>query len=225
MTRLAVAVMCRVPHGGGGKSRLREHLDARFVEELQAAMLDDTFASLETTHAADKIAFVAPSRDFAAAEAMARYLPPGWSAVEQEGADLGARILHALRCSFDLGAARVVVTGADAPLLSLPHGELLTLAEDEALVVPTDDGGYAAIGLARPEPSLFVDMPWSTSAVMAETRRRATACGLRVRELPRTFDIDEPADVERLRAELARRPSLVLARAPATASLLSQARA
>lgn len=221
MSRLAVAVMCRVPHGGGGKSRLREHLDARFVEELQAAMLADTFASLENTHATDRIAFVAPLPPLVATDAMAPYLPPGWSVVAQEGADLGARILHALRCSFDRGAARVVVTGADAPLLSLPREELLGLADDDALVVPTDDGGYAAIGLARPEPSLFVDMPWSTSAVMAETRRRATACGLRVRELPRIFDIDEPADVERLRAELARSPS----RAPATASLLLDASA
>lgn len=218
MTRLAIAVMCRVPHGGGGKSRLREHLDAGFVEELQAAMLADTFASLAATRASDKIAFVAPSRDIAAPEAIARYVPPGWSVVEQEGVDLGARILHALRCSFDRGAARVVVSGADAPLLSLPHDELLGLADDEALVVPTDDGGYAAIGLARAEPALFVDMPWSTSAVMAETRRRAIACGLRVRELPRIFDIDEPADVERLRRELAQSPS----QAPATAKLLSR---
>lgn len=219
MSRLAVAVMCRVPHGGGGKSRLREHLDARFVEELQAAMLADTFASLENTHATDRIAFVAPSPAFDAVQALARYVPSGWTVVEQHGPDLGARILHALRWSSERGAARVVVTGADAPLLSLPPEELSTLAEDEALVVPTDDGGYAAIGLARPEPSLFVDMPWSTSAVMGETRRRAAACGLRVRELPRIFDIDEPADVERLRGELARDPS----RAPTTAALLSRA--
>jgi uncharacterized protein len=46
---------------------------------------------------------------------------------------------------------------------------------------------------------LFAHMPWGTGTVMAETRRRAAALGLAVRELAPLWDVDLPADLDRLR--------------------------
>jgi glycosyltransferase A (GT-A) superfamily protein (DUF2064 family) len=42
----------------------------------------------------------------------------------------------------------------------------------------------------------------STSAVLAQTRDEIAAAGLRLHLLPQSFDVDEIADVERLRQEL-----------------------
>jgi hypothetical protein len=48
-------------------------------------------------------------------------------------------------------------------------------------------------------PRLFSDMKWSTPEVMTETRRRLAALGLTWKELPRLWDVDTPADLDRLR--------------------------
>ena len=67
-----------------------------------------------------------------------------------------------------------------------------------------DDGGYGLIGMQRAQPALFSDMSWSTASVMAETRRRLARLGLSWREPARLWDVDVPADLERLqRAGLA----------------------
>jgi glycosyltransferase A (GT-A) superfamily protein (DUF2064 family) len=44
-------------------------------------------------------------------------------------------------------------------------------------------------------------MPWSTVAVMAETRRRLRQLGLAWRELARLWDVDVPEDLDRLRRD------------------------
>ena len=67
---------------------------------------------------------------------------------------------------------------------------------------PSDDGGYYLIGVRRLYPELFGNMPWSTPQVYNETLRRAAESGLRVGSLPAWYDVDTPADFERLRAEM-----------------------
>src|SRR5207249_2034146 len=57
---------------------------------------------------------------------------------------------------------------------------------------------------AGPAPGLFAGIAWSTAGVLAATRARAAAAGLAVHLLPPGFDVDEVADLVRLRALLAR---------------------
>jgi glycosyltransferase A (GT-A) superfamily protein (DUF2064 family) len=61
-----------------------------------------------------------------------------------------------------------------------------------------EDGVYAAIALRRCAPELFSDMPWGTDGVMAETRLRLQRLGWRWTELEPVWDVDRPADFERL---------------------------
>ena len=68
---------------------------------------------------------------------------------------------------------------------------------------PSDDGGYYLIGVRRLYPELFDDMPWSTPQVYDETLKRTAESGLRVASLPAWYDVDTPAEFERLRAEMA----------------------
>ena len=65
---------------------------------------------------------------------------------------------------------------------------------------PTDDGGYAAVGLRRPQAGLFVDTVSDTADVMSQVRGRAHALGLRVRELETLWNVSVPADLARLDA-------------------------
>ncbi|HEY3234186.1 MAG TPA: DUF2064 domain-containing protein, partial [Polyangiaceae bacterium] len=96
-----------------------------------------------------------------------------------------------------------------------------TLADWEdpkrVLLGPCYDGGYYLIGLARVEVHVFDGIAWSTREVLAQTRARCRALGLSVHELPTTYDVDEPVDLEQLRAELGLHPE----RAPRTAVALN----
>ena len=67
-------------------------------------------------------------------------------------------------------------------------------------VIPAEDGGYVLIGLARPVASLFHDIAWGSDRVMAQSRERLRAAGVRWRELAPSWDVDRPEDLARLRA-------------------------
>jgi glycosyltransferase A (GT-A) superfamily protein (DUF2064 family) len=56
------------------------------------------------------------------------------------------------------------------------------------------------IGLKGWDARLFADIAWSTDQVMAATRERLAALDWRWLELPISWDIDRPADYERLAA-------------------------
>ena len=66
------------------------------------------------------------------------------------------------------------------------------------MFVPAEDGGYALIGLTRPQPRLFADIAWGSAQVMAQTRDRLRECNLRWRELETLWDVDRPEDYHRL---------------------------
>ncbi len=69
----------------------------------------------------------------------------------------------------------------------------------------------------RPQvPDLFTGVRWSTKYTLMDTLRRCEFAERRVAFLPMLDDVDEPADLERLRATLAASPHL----APHTAAVL-----
>jgi hypothetical protein len=96
----------------------------------------------------------------------------------------------------------VLLMGTDLPALTAAVLQQAARALEgaDAVFVPALDGGYGLFGLRRPVPSLFDDMVWSTPQVMADTRLRLAAAGLRHIELEPLADIDEPADLARLPA-------------------------
>lgn len=120
----------------------------------------------------------------------------------QAAGDLGARMHAAFDRTLRAGHY-VTLIGTDCPALTPRHfhraAEALARGSQAALV-PAEDGGYALIALAQNEASLFSDIPWSTDGVMAATRERLRALGWRWDELETLWDVDLPADYERLQA-------------------------
>jgi len=127
----------------------------------------------------------------------------------QKGGSLGERLIAVFSDCFDEAAGRpVCVIGGDAPhlppaLLAEAFGRLATGGTD-AVLGPSEDGGYYLVGLKSPQPELFRDIPWSTDAVLSETLARAADSRVAAALLPRWYDIDTPEDVARLRTDLAR---------------------
>ena len=193
---VAVAVLAKAPLPGFAKTRLVPVLGADSAAILQARLI----ARAATTACAAEIGpvtlWVTPDERHPALQDIAARLAV--TLARQPDGDLGARMLAAIE------AARtpVLVIGTDCPALSPDHlrkaADILRAGTD-AVVIPAEDGGYALIGLRTAEPALFSDMRWSMPSVMAETRRRLERLGMRWQEPVTLWDVDLPADLERLR--------------------------
>jgi uncharacterized protein len=190
---IAVAILAKAPLPGLAKTRLIPTLGAQGAAQLQARLIART---LKTACAAK----VGPVNLWAAPEeshfrALVGELPV--ELMRQADGDLGARMLVALAAQCP-----ALVIGTDCPALEPNHlrqaADALRAGKDAA-IIPAEDGGYVLIGLRRPEPALFADMPWGTNRVLAETRRRSEQLGLALHELAPLWDVDMPADLERLR--------------------------
>ncbi len=193
----AVIVMAKTPIPGFAKTRLIPAIGADRAAALAERLLHATVAQAVAAAIGPVDLCCAPDRS---QPAFARYLgSAGIELTNQGEGDLGARMARAFERSLR-GGRCVVMIGTDAPALdaALLARAARALSDADAVFVPAFDGGYALIGLRRAAPSLFADMPWSTSAVMARTRQRLAATSLTHIELPAVADIDEPADLVHL---------------------------
>jgi len=220
----ACIVMVKAPRAGAVKTRLVPPLS-----ESEAASLAESFAR-DTVEAARRVVprvlvAYAPADGRGALEAL--FEDEGLLWFEQRGEDLGARIESAASHAFALGLGPVVLVGTDSPTLpaSFVEAAVASLSNEESDVAlgPTEDGGYYLVGLRRFFRGLFRGVEWSTPRVYLQTARNAQSAGLRVRELPRWYDVDTPEDLRRLREELLS-DAEARARAPSTLRrLLAQA--
>src|SRR6266513_643569 len=70
----------------------------------------------------------------------------------------------------------------------------------DVVLSPAEDGGYALIGVRRVSWRLFDGIAWGESGVYAQMAERLRALGYRWRALCKVWDVDRPADLERLRS-------------------------
>ncbi len=105
---------------------------------------------------------------------------------------------------FAASGGPVLLAGSDSPDLPLRLVEeaIDHLQRSDVVIVPCRDGGYAIIGLRQPTTELFIDIPWSTPAVLEATRRRCRELGLSYHETAGWDDLDDMADLQRLVAAI-----------------------
>jgi rSAM/selenodomain-associated transferase 1 len=167
----------------------------------RAFLLDKIAQVRQVEHARPTIAYTPEdSRGFFAE------LAPDFTLMPQQGADLGERLANSFAQCFAAGYTGVLAIDSDTPTLPTDFLQqavhLIATPQTEVVLGPTEDGGYYLIGLRALHRELFDDMPWSTAAVVPQTRQRAAAKGLQIAWLPSWFDIDTVEDLQRLRAML-----------------------
>jgi hypothetical protein len=180
------------------KTRLIPALGADGAAALYLDLLDHVLAEVSLAQGLAVELWV--DRAPAAPELEARAAAAGAALRVQVEGDLGRRMDDALRRVLGEGALPILV-GSDLPGLTTAHLEAATRAlreGAEAVFAPATDGGYGLVGLTRPMPELFTDMPWSTPAVMDETAARLAAAGVPWRRLEALWDVDAPEDLPRL---------------------------
>lgn len=192
-----VAVFAKAPMPGYAKTRLIPKLGATGAAEVQASFIRQTLAMVCSISECEASLWCAPdeqnpffltcSEDFKIQR------------IAQVSGDLGER-MNAAFVALATDDSPLVLLGTDCPALTAQHitdAHAALRQGDDAVFIPTEDGGYALIGLRRSHAALFLDMPWSTAAVMEQTRQRLRVLGLRWQELETLWDVDEPADHER----------------------------
>jgi uncharacterized protein len=193
---VAVAVFARAPVAGAAKTRLIPRLGPEGAAELHAALVRRTLRTAVASSLGTVTLWCAPDIDHAFFAAMRREF--GVELRSQTDGDLGERMLSAFRAH---APEPLLLIGTDCPVMTPEH--LREAARDlidgvEAAFLPAEDGGYALVGLKRPVPAIFRNMPWGTDAVMAETRRRLSGLGASWTEPATVWDIDRPEDLDRL---------------------------
>ncbi len=176
-----------------GKQRLVQVLSEEVRTHLIEGMLKHVLSAIAQCPAIADVAVVTPER--AGLSAALRVLP-------DDGAGLNEVLQTALRQLEAEGVKRVAIISADLPLL--------TGADVTALVEAGDAGGIAlapdhtgsgtnALCLALPTAFRLQFGPGSLARHGSEATRVGRAASL-VRRDGLAFDIDEPADVQRLRS-------------------------
>jgi rSAM/selenodomain-associated transferase 1 len=193
---LQLAVFARAPVPGAAKTRLIPRLGAVGAARLQEQLTRMTLQRACSLPDADVTLWVAGPLDDSSVREAARTF--GVALRSQNGDDLGDRMLNAFEATL-AEAGSMLLIGTDCPAQTLADLERarLVLQSFDAVLQPTEDGGYALIGMKRPQRALFSDVPWGTERVLAATREHAARQGIALAELATTWDLDRPADLER----------------------------
>ena len=191
----ALIFFAKAPIPGQVKTRLCPPLTPDEAASLHGSFVLDALERSRTVPKVDRFLACAPSADHVFFKILEER--QGVRLMDQVGEDLGARMAHALHAGFSKGYRQVLLVGTDLPTLSPDiYGQALHLLADHDLALgPTLDGGYYLIGLTRPVPELFVGVPWSTDQVLALTRQKADAQGLKAALLPPCRDVDRIDDL------------------------------
>lgn len=122
----------------------------------------------------------------------------GVSLYRQTGENLGQRMAAALHQALQTYRYAVLI-GTDAPAVGARTvvQALQALAQTDVVIQPAQDGGYVLIAMAAHHAGVFENIAWGSDQVLAQTRARIAAAGLRAFELPEAWDIDTAQDYRR----------------------------
>jgi len=193
---LLLVVVAKAPVPGRVKTRLNPHFTAEEAVELYRCFLQDRIRTLNTLTGIDRAIAFTP------ADARDMFVPHSQNGIRlfsQKGADLGERLNNIFVEKLAGGYDAVSIIDSDTPDLpqSIIQESFKRLLSDEADVVfgPCYDGGYYLVGMRKPHPELFDDIPWSTETVLSKTLEKAEQLHVKTGLLSWWNDLDTYEDL------------------------------
>ena len=195
MSRTTIVVFTRLPRPGEAKTRMIPVLGAEGAARLQERMTGQVVARA-WSHAVATGGRLVVAATGGSSREMRSWLGPV-EVVPQGDGDLGERLSRVIEGEFRRGAGKVIVVGADCPLLREGHlaDAEAALEQGDLVFGPALDGGYYLVGLNRPLRSLFENVAWGTGDVLAQSLAAAAALGIAPVKIETLSDVDEPEDL------------------------------
>jgi len=203
-------IAAKEPAPGMAKTRLGATVGMARAAALYAAFLVDLAARFTPCQDEDwdfDVGWAFTPADVNFATVLQRIgcdLSPAVRFVAQHGDGWDVRQTNILAWGYEQGFTRTVLIGSDSPQLPFAtvRDAFVSLVEHDVTLGRTLDGGYYLIGM-RQFHDVLSGVPMSTDSAADALVARIKNLGLRLAELPVTFDIDEEHDLERLRRALA----------------------
>ena len=179
---MTVIVLAKAPLPGRVKTRLCPPCDPVQAAELAEAALVDTLRAVAATPCERRVLVL----DGAAGP----WLPAGFEVLPQRGNGLDERLAHAF---IDTGTGGLLI-GMDTPQLTSARLtaslRALQAPRVDAVLGPSVDGGWWALGLRAPDPAAFLGVPMSTPHTGDAQRARLHELRLRTVAFPALRDVD-----------------------------------
>ena len=191
-----LVVVAKAPVPGEVKTRLVPHFSPAEAADLFQCFLQDRIREMGKLKGIDLAIAFTPAE---ARETFARITSNGFKLFAQKGEDLGQRLNHVFIENLARDYDAVSIIDSDTP--DLPgfiveqSFRILMSGKVDAVYGPCDDGGYYLVGMRRPHPELFADIPWSTEAVLDITLKKAARLGIKTKLLPGWNDLDTFEDL------------------------------
>ena len=188
--------MAKEPVPGKVKTRLLPDISSTEAADLYQCFLDDRLQEVSNLNGVDRAIAFTPEH---ARKTFSTLASDGFELFAQQGKDLGERLNNIFLEKFSSGYDAVSIIDSDSPDLpkSIIEASFRLLLSKQAEVVfgPCHDGGYYLVGMRRPHPELFRDVPWSTANVLSASLEKAAKLGLNVKLLPLWNDLDTFEDL------------------------------
>jgi uncharacterized protein len=191
-----VVIVAKEPIPGMVKTRLSPEISAADAAALYRCFLLDRIKGIGTLIEVDRGVAYTPEKALGTFSAMPL---DGFDLFPQRGADLGERLNNIFQDKLANGYGAVSIVDSDSPDLpnSLIRESLQLLLSNQAEVVfgPCHDGGYYLVGMRKPHPELFRNIPWSTASVLSLSLEKSRKLGLNVKLLSFWNDLDTFKDL------------------------------
>ena len=189
--RLLLAIAAKAPIPGLVKTRFCPDLTTEEATALYRCFLEDIRAEMGSLTGIDRALYYTPAD---AADYFTAFKKKGFQLFPQTGTGLGERQNNIFMQQSAEGYDAITLIGSDSP--DLPRSivkssfALLASGQADAVFGPSSDGGYYLVGLRRPQPQLFRNIPWGTNDVLEKTLKAAEKSGLKTKLLEMREDLD-----------------------------------
>jgi rSAM/selenodomain-associated transferase 1 len=191
-----LVIVAKEPVPGKVKTRLFPKLSPAVAADLYRCFLHDRIQEVSTLNEVDRAIAYTPED---AGKTFTTLALDGFELFAQQGKHLGERLNNIFLEKFSQGYNAVSIVDSDSP--DLPKSlikesfELLLSKRADIVFGPCYDGGYYLVGMRKPHPELFRNIPWSTENVLSATLEKARKIGLNVKLLTRWNDLDTFEDL------------------------------
>jgi rSAM/selenodomain-associated transferase 1 len=191
-----LVIVAKEPVPGKVKTRLFPKLSPAVAADLYRCFLHDRIQEVSTLNEVDRAIAYTPED---AGKTFTTLALDGFELFAQQGKHLGERLNNIFLEKLSQGYKAVSIVDSDSP--DLPKSlikesfELLLSKQADIVFGPCYDGGYYLVGMRKPNPELFRNIPWSTENVLSVTLEKARKMGLNVKLLSAWNDLDTFEDL------------------------------